>query len=109
METDTSCLPLRGRIGDDLSNPLVKFGRRGGHRPSHRESKKESREVKHNDQVSIKDKPLWIQEMSTALSRVERREKLEGTSSTRKGEVYCRGCWVKWGDQVLLYLTGSFM
>lgn len=87
METDTGCLPLRGRISNDLSNALVESGRCGGHRPSHRECEKESREVKHDDQVSIKDKPLRIQEMSTALSRVERRKKLEGTSSTRKSEV----------------------
>lgn len=52
METDTSCLPLLGRIGDDLSNALVMLGRCGGHRPNDRESKKESGEVNHDVGVS---------------------------------------------------------
>jgi hypothetical protein len=60
METDTSCLPLLGRIGDDLSNALVELGRCGGHRPSHRESKKESGEVNHDVEVSTNDKALQI-------------------------------------------------
>jgi len=77
METDTSCLPLLGRSVDVLSNALVELGRCGGHRPSHRESKKESGEVNHDVE----------QEVSTALGRVERGKKFEGTSSTRKGEV----------------------
>lgn len=55
METDTSCLPLRGRIGDGLRDALGELCRSGGRSCGQRKSKKESGEVDHDVQVGIND------------------------------------------------------